>query len=463
MAASVTTASAGCRNVGCMTVTGRDAAALVARRLILGASGQDVAQAMDEGVDAFLQRTLPVTSAGAPHDVRVPPPPVPDGSTRGIYVADPELLTIRDRWSEDKIRQTRKQRLDHRRPLSAWWFRRMVESNTPVRERIAWLWHGHFTSSLIGVLHGPAMLAQQQAFYDLGLGHFDVLADRMLHDRAMMEWLDGHQNVVGAPNENLAREFMELFTLGIGHYTEKDVQEGARALTGWKFIDGDAPMLAPKYHDDGEKTILGRTGRWGSSDFARIVLEKPQVDRHIAASVYRHLVSDNAPSRATVDRLVAALGPERNLRNVIIAAVVPHADSQGASRVMGPVEWMVGVARCFNVDLTDAEAMDKATAGLGMLGQQPFRPPTVAGWPGGRRWLTMNAIGGRFDWSFRVLKRADLSFVDNEPQHQRLDMLARRLGVQKWSESTTQALQPLVDHPHELCVAALTTPEYMTV
>jgi len=181
--------------------------------------------------------------------------------------------------------------------LSDWWLRRMVTVGQPVHEKLTLLWHNHFATSAQKVRSAAQMAAQNQKLRTLALGDFRSLAYTMLTDAAMLRWLDGQSNTAKAPNENLAREFMELFALGHGNgYTEDDVRNGARALTGWVIgADGRTSMI-PKRHDGGPKKLFGLTSNFDAAEFCDTVLAQPKSAEHVAGRLWQQLASDDPPS-----------------------------------------------------------------------------------------------------------------------------------------------------------------------
>ena len=177
----------------------------------------------------------------------------------------------------------------------AWWLYRMLYSTQPLREKMTLFWHNHFATSNVKVKNAGFMLGQYRLMHEHALGSFRTMLEGMSKDPAMMIWLDTSQSKKGKANENYARELMELFSLGIGHYTEKDVREGARAFTGWRIKDRKA-LFVPGDHDDGRKTFLGQTGNWGSADIVRICLEQPCAATFIVGKLFQFLVSETVPA-----------------------------------------------------------------------------------------------------------------------------------------------------------------------
>jgi hypothetical protein len=190
--------------------------------------------------------------------------------------------------------------------LKAWWVYRMMFGPDPLAERLALMWHNHFATSNLKVENLARMRAQNVAFRKLGRKHFAELLNAVIREPATLVWLDAPANRKGQPNENLARELMELFSMGIGNYTEADVKEAARALTGWTVVDDEKPEGGfaenEKGHDDGEKTILGKKGKWKGADLVRMVLENPATSKRIAGR-FVSCSSAKKPAKAPISRL----------------------------------------------------------------------------------------------------------------------------------------------------------------
>jgi uncharacterized protein (DUF1800 family) len=284
--------------------------------------------------------------------------------------------------------------------LKSWWVYRMYHGPDPLGERLTLLWHNHFATSNEKVRDAAAMRRQNDLFRRHGRGPFGELLRAVAHDPALLAWLDAPANRKGSPNENLGRELMELFTLGVGHYTEQDVKEAARALTGWRVKFGEFHERPPD-HDDGEKTVLGRTGRWTGDDLIKILLEHPATSRRLAWRVCDWLMGEKSDG-AALDALAAGL--RRNDLDVgwaaetVLRSRAFFAEANHGTRVAGPVEFVVGVARAL-------ERSDPPPSGLVLaewgarLGQDLFYPPNVFGWPGGRAWLTTQAVVGRANYA----------------------------------------------------------------
>ncbi len=285
--------------------------------------------------------------------------------------------------------------------LKAWWVYRMLLGPDPLGERLTLLWHGHFATSNLKVANLGAMKRQNDSLRALARAPFGALLERLIHDPALLVWLDAPANRRGHPNENLARELMELFTLGIGHYSENDVREAARALTGCTIKDGTF-RHAEADHDSGEKTIIQRKGRWTGDDLIKLLLDSPATARRLAWRLCTMLMGERACDDAAADALASGL-KERDLDigwgiATILRSRAFFAEANLGSRVIGPVEFVVGAARAL-------EVFDPAPSTLVLAdwaarqGQDLFYPPNVGGWPGGRAWLTSRALIGRANYA----------------------------------------------------------------
>lgn len=351
---------------------------------------------------------------------------------------------------------------EQQRALSDWWLSRMISVRQPVGEKLTLLWHNHFATSAQKVRAAAYMAAQNQKLRTLSLGNFRALAYAMLTDAAMLRWLDGQSSTARAPNENLAREFMELFTLGHDNgYTEDDVRNGARALTGWVIGADGHTSLAPKRHDGTAKTLFGQTRDFDAAGFCDAVLAQPKSAEYVAGRLWRQLASDDPPSRPALDRLVSAYGPGRNLRALTRAILTDDEFVHGRATVVNPpVEWLVGVMRALRVPL-DPSTRKLADATLRALGQRPFYPPSVGGWPRGQVWLSTASAEARLRAAGRLAHAGDLSGVESAAVGDRIDAVGYLIGVGDWSDRSADALQPLVRNPPQLVAAAVNTPEYL--
>ncbi len=280
--------------------------------------------------------------------------------------------------------------------LREWWMHTMIRTAHPLRERLTLFWHGHFTSSFRDVRNSYHLYIQNTLFRRHAAGNFRTLLHAVSKDPAMLEYLDNNRNRRGRPNENYAREVMELFTLGVGHYTEKDIREAARALTGWTFR-GNRFVFDEHTHDDGPKTIFGKTASLDGGQFLDLVLEQPAASRHIARRLFSYFAHAD-PSDAVVENLAKALRDhdwelKPVLRRLFLSPAFYSRRAMG-SRVKSPVELVVGLFRQLGMSPDGHYGLPLHAA---RLGQSLFDPPNVKGWPGGRAWITTSHLLNRYN------------------------------------------------------------------
>jgi uncharacterized protein (DUF1800 family) len=427
--------------------------ARVLRRAGFGVTGAQVDAVSGQNWSKYVDAALAADPAADPGAVAtpMPTPPALRGPGKGASVAD------RKEFNQQLAGQMTE--------LSDWWVRRMVAVRQPIHEKLTLLWHNHFATSAQKVRSASDMAAQNRKLRSLSLGDFRTLAYSMLTDAAMMHWLDAQTSTAKAPNENLAREFMELFTLGHGNgYTEDDVRQGARALTGWvtRPATGQTTMV-PKRHDQAAKTIFGVTRNFDAGGFCDAVLAQPKSPQHVVGRLWQQLASDTPPSSQALDGLVTAYGPGRNLR-ALTHAILTNDEfvASRAAKVNTPVEWLVGVVRTLGVSVDAPARLKMVNSTLHALGQRPFYPPDVGGWPHGRVWMSTASADVRMRAASQLARAGDLSTVEDAAADDRIDAVGYLIGVGAWSDRTVKALEPLVSRPVQLVAAAVNTPEYLT-
>ncbi len=290
--------------------------------------------------------------------------------------------------------------------LRGWWLYAMLNSGHPLREKLTLFWHNHFATSIAKVRSTEAMYAQNQTLRRHALGNFRPMLADMSRDPAMLVWLDSNRNVKGQANENYAREVMELFTLGTGHYTETDIREAARAFTGWH-ADGDKFAFARRFHDDGSKTFLGQTGNWDGTEIQRIILAQPAASRFLVRKLYAYFIAETpAPSDALLEPLAERFrASDYDIADLIGTMLRSrHFFSEYAyrQRVKSPVEYAIGVVRT----VRPAASPRELVAPLEAMGQSLFAPPNVKGWPGGKSWLNSATVLARQNFAQTMVANA---------------------------------------------------------
>jgi uncharacterized protein (DUF1800 family) len=317
----------------------------------------------------------------------------------------PRALNDDEKQVLDSLRQGVLDSRDAAR-LKAWWLYRVLYDPDPLREKLTLFWHGHFATSNRKVDNVPLMLAQNETLRRHALGPFADLLSAMVGDAAMLVWLDGAGSKKEKPNENFGREFLELFTLGVGHYTEKDIREAARAFTGWSLEDGRG-VFQDGAHDGGNKTFLTQTGAWKADDIVRITLEQPACAEFLCRKLYRFLV--NETEEPTAD-LLTPLAQELRGHHYDLAYVVGvilrsrhfYAEANRRQRVLGPVELSAGLLRALEIPRPDVRLLALGLA-CERQGQDLFHPPNVKGWDGGKTWLDSTAFLARCNWCNDVI------------------------------------------------------------
>jgi uncharacterized protein (DUF1800 family) len=322
-----------------------------------------------------------------------------------------------------------------RRDLKAWWLSEMLATPSPLTERMTLLWHGHFATGEQKVGNPVLLYRQNVLLRRLAVGNFHDLLHAILRDPAMLLYLDGNANRKGQPNENLGRELMELFTLGIGRYSEQDVRESARALTGWNVNGetGEAAFNAGQF-DAGEKLLLGRGGNFNADDVADILLAQPALAEHISARLWREFISPQ-PDPAELQRMAALFrASSYDLRVLLQALFTSNAFYAPANRgmlVKSPAELVVGTLRSTGMRAESGTEprpeLQPLVDELAGMGQNLFAPPNVAGWPGGAAWINSNTLLRRKAFLDRLVRAQE---KPANPAAKGLDRL--QFDVENW-------------------------------
>jgi uncharacterized protein (DUF1800 family) len=300
--------------------------------------------------------------------------------------------------------------------LRCWWLDHMIRTKAPLREVMTLFWHGHFTTEARRMFVAQPLYTQNVVLRAHALGSFRELLGAVTLDAAMMMYLSLEDSDAKKPNENFARELLELFTVGIGNYTENDIKEVARALTGWTLDaapgtakrplvkdaprafcrDGLVPTFVKEKHDAGEKTVLGKTGRFGVPDVLDLVAAHPATARFVSGKLVTYFgVAD--PKNALRDRMAAEFtataGNIAAVLKVLLAAPEFFAEESRGTLIKAPVHLLVGTCRLLGLDVTATPSLAQVTAAMG---QELFNPPNVKGWPGGRDWISSGTLAVRY-------------------------------------------------------------------
>ncbi|MCS7300356.1 MAG: DUF1800 domain-containing protein [Fimbriimonadales bacterium] len=360
------------------------------------------------------------------------------------------------------------------RAVSAWWLYRMLVSRQPIQERMALFWHNHFATSASKVQAGRLMLIQIQMFQRLGLDNFKTLTLEVAKDPAMLVWLDGNRNVKGKPNENFARELFELFTMGLGNYTERDIQEAARAFTGWSFSRVTGSFVFNRsQHDDGEKEVFGERGRFSGEQIVEMAVEHPATAPFIARKFYRHFINDvEPPDERTVQELATVFRESgyslRVLMRRLLLTPAFWSRLNWRKRVKSPVEFVVGALRQVGIgerlrtlNLSDgagqrllAAYLRLATQWTRRIGQALLYPPDVAGWEWGKAWISSTTMLERMRFAeFLLPDRRGIGFATltelvGAPAPRTLEEFIQRLETVLDAPLQPRTRQSLQDYLH---------------
>ena len=420
-------------------------AARLLQRLSFGPAPDEYPAALDAGVAATLARIMAGATAAGATGTDVPPPALPP-------VTVPGLAGTPVRAAQQSA-------------LIVWWLDRMTTSAQPLLERLTWFWHGHWATSNVKVRDAGLMLQQNETLRASAFGPFPTMARAMLRDPALLLWLDGFGNRRGHPNENLARECMELFTLGVGNYSEADVRAAARALTGW-YLDPRTRTAAfdVRAFDPGPETILGATQAFDVDSLVDHIVAQPACPAFLSTRLWRNLVSDVGPTPTELADASAALTP--TMDPTLLVAAIAHLlieDPTPRPLAKAPVPWLIGVLRSLGLTVGSLPAGTQGAVlgDLAAMGQVPFLPPNVSGWPAGGLWFTAASTQARYRLSLALVAAADLAWLASVPASSRAAAVADRLGVPAWTPATATALAGAARSPHDLLVIALNAPEYL--
>ncbi len=341
------------------------------RRAAFGATAKDTEAALKDG----LEKTLAKLAAGEP-----------DAADRL------ELLTETGKYYNEPVN------------LRTWWLYAMIEGGHPLREKLTLFWHNHFATSYAKVRSTKLMFEQNVTLRKHALGKFHPFLLDMSKDTAMLVWLDSNRNVKGAPNENYAREVMELFSLGVGNYTEKDIQEAARAFTGWHH---DTEVTKFEFnrdlHDPAEKTVFGKTGKFTGEDIVKLCCDKPSCATFLVSKLYTFLVSETAPPKPLLEPLADRFRKSgydiADLAKTMLGSRLFFSDHAYRKRVKWPVEYAIGA---INAAVPGRVPLADVVDPVSKMGQALFAPPNVKGWRTGTDWLNSATLLARNNFAETV-------------------------------------------------------------
>jgi uncharacterized protein (DUF1800 family) len=307
-----------------------------------------------------------------------------DGLVKGV-----QDLGQMQKLDKDQKKALRKQSVEDLKNLNLTWLGQMINSEAQLREKMSLFWHGHFACRVINIFFQQQLL---NTIRENSLGNFGDLLSEVSKSPSMLSFLNNQQNKKQHPNENFAREVMELFTMGRGNYSEDDVKEGARAFTGWGFNLKGEFIDRPFLHDNGKKTFLGKTGNFNGDDIINILLEQKQTAKFITQKIYKYFVNDSADNEK-VEALSAMFYQSnydiKKLLEEIYKSQWFYDEKNIGTRIKSPVELLVGIRRLLPMEVDKPEVQLLFQRALGQI---LFYPPNVAGWPGGKNWIDSSAL-----------------------------------------------------------------------
>lgn len=375
-------------------------AAHLLNRAGFGASPQVIAQAGKKTPAAVVEELLDFDAAadfGAPTWLNEP-----EVNQR------PNRLAMRDLTEEERQkvqREMRQQEGEKMAELRSWWLYRMRFSNRPLQEKLTLFWHGHFATSMEKVRSAYCMYQQNQLFRRHATGPWPELVEAVAQDPAMLIYLDNVQSRAQHPNENFARELMELFTLGEGHYTEDDIKAAARAFTGWTLSrDTFTFENNERMHDRGAKSLFHQSGALDGHQAIQLILDQPAAAPWISTKLWTFFAyADPEPdlARALAERLRAHRFEFKPWLREIFLSEAFYSERALHTQIKSPVQWLIGAACCLEAPLPDGRICN---LGLRDLGQDLFAPPNVKGWDGGSTWITATTLFHRYNYAGYLVK-----------------------------------------------------------
>jgi uncharacterized protein (DUF1800 family) len=328
-------------------------------------------------------------------------------SQKARRAADPEAAEMKLREAFKEIQKTNRL---HALEGQAWWFRRMLKTRAPLREKMTLFWHDHFATSIQKVKQPVLLIQQNELFRQNAFGSFQKLTQQILLDPAMMLYLDTESSKKGKPNENFAREVMELFTLGEGNYTELDVRDAARAFTGYQLDRMSGEVIHSKRQwDEGDKTVFGKTGPFTGSDVINLIFGKKETARFMVKKLWEFFVYAG-PSESAIDALAgiyqkAGFETGPLLREIFLSREF-YSETAMRTQIKSPVHYLVALLK--QLEISNPPTGFPITAQQ-QLGQILFMPPNVAGWDWGQGWINTNTLLTRYNLAGFITKGADSS------------------------------------------------------
>ena len=342
-----------------------------------------------------------------------------------------------------------------------WWLDRMALSNHGLSERMVWFWHGHWATSIDKINYPLPMFTQNKTLRNYALGNFKEMSRAMINDGALQIWLDGGDSTLKAPNENLSRELMELFVLGVNRYSEDDVKALAKVLTGYQINNSSGKVTFNlKRHDPSVVTLLGSSAIFSGESVSDYLVARDDCATFIAERLWYRFISSSQP--LPTDSTIKKAFAERNIASAVTALASDVAmRNPNNSLVKAPVEWFISACRALQITPSKLDSSNQLISHLQKLVQVPFSPPNVGGWPTDEAWLSSASAQYRIAFAKWLIKQGDLTPITSLSQNARVAKSADWLGVSAWSNRTQGALRNAVGDPAEFVLLALCSPEYV--
>ena len=359
------------------------------------------------------------------------------------------------------------------RNMSLWWLDQMVGQEHPFVERMTWFWHGHWATSYSKVYEPLLMFDQIARLRKHAIGDFSQMCEEMILDGALVYWLDGQLNTASSPNENLSRELFELFTLGVNNYSETDVKEAAKALSGLRVVKNSGLVTKePRRSYSGTTTILGSTANFESATLARFLSMTAACQSFIPERLTYRFISPAssmmsipmkpAEQKKSSSHIIKKAFATRQILPTMEALVFSESFKDPVnSQVKSPVEWVVSVFRALQITPSTCSQPDVLLKLLETLGQRPFFPPSVGGWPADEAWLSVASSQNLIQAAQVIVSEGDLTPLIKVAKQDRVDALANWLGVAEWSDRTRAAFDGALRDPARLTALAICSPEYL--
>jgi uncharacterized protein (DUF1800 family) len=326
---------------------------------------------------------------------------------------------------------------------------------------MTWFWHGHWATSIQKLNYPLPMYNQNKALRSNALGNFNTMTKAMLNDGALQFWLDGQENTAKAPNENLGRELMELFVLGVNRYSEEDVKAVARVLTGYQVVRSTGLVsIKESRRDSNPVTLLGKSGVFTGDSLAEYLVAQSNCSLFIAERLWHRFISSTEAMPANF--VAKDAFSKRDILATMVAISSDRAMSDANyAMVKSPVEWFVSVCRALELTPSELKTPNKMINFLDKLGQVPFAPPNVSGWPAGEAWLSPATAQYRMSFATWLINQSELKALKGIPKEKMVVESADWLGISKWSPRTVSALTASVEDPKKFALLALCSPEYV--